>query len=180
MPDPARPLASALRDSPEAASLIARWEATQRAAQCIAPVCHSLASGFDPLDPGRCELRDAVLWLNPTSTAQSAKLRQAMPRLLLCLRSEGIQVYEIKFRVQPVVTPYPGQGSSGPSSTSEAWPSATDNAVDAVSELALTVGVSPLKLAVVRLAATLRKRLASDRNAQRDVPTALPSEPPTD
>jgi hypothetical protein len=180
VPDPARPIAAALRDSPEAASLIARWEATQRAAQCIAPVCRSLASGFDPLVPGRCELRDAVLWLNPTSTAQAAKLRQAMPTLLSCLRSEGVQVYEIKFRVQPVVTPYHGQGSGGPSSPFEPWPSASDRAIEAVSELALTVAESPLKWAAARLAATLRKRLASDRKAQLGAPTALPSEPPTD
>lgn len=164
MPDLARPIAAALRDSPEAASLIARWEATQRAAQCIAPICRSLASGFDPVVPGCCELRDSVLWLNPSSTAQSAKLRQAMPRLLSCLRSEGIQVYEVKFRVQPVVTPYPRQGSADPSSSSERWPTASARAVEAVGELALTVGISPLKYAVARLAATLRKRLTGDRN----------------
>ncbi len=45
-------------NAPEAARLLARWEATQRAARSIAPVCRSLASGFDPLVPGRCELRD--------------------------------------------------------------------------------------------------------------------------
>jgi hypothetical protein len=180
MADAARSIAAALRESPETASLIARWEATQRAAQCIAPVCRSLASGFDPLVPGRCELRDAVLWLNPTSTAQSAKLRQAMPTLLLCLRTKGVQVYEIKFRVQAGVMPYPGQGSHVPSSSSDSLPAASVRAIDAVSELALTVGASPLKLAAARLAATLRKRLVSDRNAQQNRPDALPSEPPTD
>jgi len=180
VPETARPIAAALRDSPEAASLIARWEATQRAAQCIAPVCRSLASGFDPLVPGRCELRDAVLWLNPTSTAQAAKLRQAMPSLLSCLRSEGVQVYEIKFRVQAGVTPYPGQGSGGPSSPAEAWPSAGERAIDAVSELALTIVDSPLKSAASRLASTLRRRLVRARKAQQSAPAAITSEPPTD
>jgi len=180
VPETARPIAAALRDSPEAASLIARWEATQRAAQCIAPVCRSLASGFDPLVPGRCELRDAVLWLNPTSTAQAAKLRQAMPSLLSCLRSEGVQVYEIKFRVQAGVTPYPGQGSGGPSSPAEAWPSASERAIDAVSKLALTIVDSPLKLAASRLASTLRRRLVRARKAQQSAPAAITSEPPTD
>jgi hypothetical protein len=180
VPDPARPIAAALRDSPEAGSLIARWEATQRAAQCIAPVCRSLASGFDPLVPGHCDLRDAVLWLNPTSTAQAAKLRQAMPSLLSCLRSEGVQVYEIKFRVQPGVTPYPGQGSGGHSSSAEAWPSASERAIDAVCELALTIGDSPLKSAASRLASTLRQRLVRVREAQQNAPAAIPSKPPTD
>jgi len=180
VPDPARSIAAALRDSPEAASLLARWEATQRAALCIAPVCRSLASGFDPLVPGNCELRDAVLWLNPSSTAESAKLRQVIPTLLSCLRTEGVQVYEIKFRVQPVAMPYPGQGSSHPSSPSEAWPTADSRAVEAVSELALTVGVSPLKLAITRLAATLRKRLVGGRSALHGGSDAMPSKPPQD
>jgi hypothetical protein len=159
VPEPARSIAEALRDTPEAAALLARWEATQRAARCIAPICRSLASGFDPLLPGCCELRDAVLWLVPASTAQSAKLRQAMPRMLSSLQAEAIKVYEIKFRVQPVAMPYPRQGSQVASSTAEAWPSPDERALRAVSELALTVGVSPLKSAAERLLATLRKRI---------------------
>jgi len=82
-----------LRDAPEAAHLLARVEATQRISRSIGPVCRSLASGFDPLLPGRCELRDDVLWLTASSTAQSAKLRQATPRLLTTLGGEGIRVY---------------------------------------------------------------------------------------
>jgi hypothetical protein len=160
VPEPARSIGSALRDTPEAAALVVRWEATQRAARCIAPLCHSLAAGFDPLLPGRCELRDAVLWLSPSSTAQAAKLRQAMPRLLSSLHSEAIQVYEIKFRVQAGEMLYPRQGSQVPSSSAEDLPVAGARAVDAVSELALTIGDSPLKSAAKRLADTLRKRLA--------------------
>ena len=57
MPHPApttpRLLAAVLRDSPEAASLLARWEATQRAALAIAPTCRSIV-GVDPLAPGVC------------------------------------------------------------------------------------------------------------------------------
>jgi hypothetical protein len=158
VPESARSVAETLRDTPEAAALLARWEATQRAARCIAPICNSLAAGFDPLTPGRCELRDAALWLIPASAAQSAKLRQAMPRMLSSLQAEAIKVYEIKFRVQPVVTPYPGQGSQGVSSSGEPWPSVGGHAISAVGELALTVKESPLKSAAEHLLATLRKR----------------------
>ena len=158
MPESARSVAETLRDTPEAAALLARWEATQRAARCIAPICGSLAAGFDPLTPGRCELRDAALWLIPASAAQSAKLRQAVPRMLSSLQAEANKVYEIKFRVQPVVTPYPGQGSHLASSSEERWPSVGRHAIGAVSELALTVSESPLKSAVESLLATLRKR----------------------
>jgi hypothetical protein len=155
---PAKPLAEVLRNSPEAATLLARWEATQRLARSIAPACRSLASGFDPLVPGRCELRDGVLWLTASSTAQSAKLRQATPRLLSTLGGEGIQVYEIRVRVEPGITGYPEQGSTPPSSQDAAWLRPASSAGETVGKLALTFRESPLKRAVERLAATLRKR----------------------
>lgn len=158
MSSPAKPLAEVLRSAPEAAALLARWEATQRLARSIAPVCSSLASGFDPLVPGRCELRDGILWLTASSTAQSAKLRQATPRLLSTLGGEGTPVYEIRVRVEPGITGYPEQGSSPPSSLDAAWLRPASSAGETVSKLALTVRESPLKRAVERLAATLRKR----------------------
>ena len=147
-----------LRDAPEAARLLARWETTQRIARSIAPVCRSLASGFDPLVPGRCELRDQLLWLTASSTAQSAKLRQATPRLMATLGVEGIQVYEIRVRVQPGFTGYPEQGTTKASSEDAAWLRPAPSAGETVGRLALAVRESPLKHAVERLAATLRKR----------------------
>lgn len=158
MSNPAQPLAEVLRNAPEAARLLARWEATQRAARSIAPTCRSLASGFDPLVPGRCELRDGVLWLSASSTAQSAKLRQSIPRLLKTMSSDGIQVYEIRVRVEPGITGYPEQGSTPPSSLDAGWLTPGSGAGETVGKLALTVRASPLKTAIERLAATLRKR----------------------
>ena len=158
MSSTSRPLSEALRDAPEAARLLARWEASQRIARSIAPVCRSLASGFDPLLPGRCEVRDNVLLLTASSTAQSAKLRQVTPRLLSTLGGEGIQVYEIRVRVQPGFTGYPEQGSAKPSSADAAWLHPAPSAGETVEKFALTVRESPLKHAVERLAATLRKR----------------------
>lgn len=163
MSSSARLVATALRDSPPAASLIARWEATQRAALAIAPACRIVA-GIDPLEPGVCELRGETLWLSLPSPSHSAKLRQATPRLLSTLAADGLRVYEIKTRVQPAVTSYPGDGSPEPSSSSSdpsqglPWPRTGKNAAATVAELVDAVGESPLKEAVRRLAATLRKR----------------------
>ena len=158
MSNPAQPLAEVLRNAPEAARLLARWEATQRAARSIAPVCRSLASGFDPLEPGRCELRDSVLLLTASSSALSAKLRQSIPRLLTTLGGEGIQVYEIRVRVEPGITGYREQGSTPPSSLDAGWLTPGSSAGEAMGKLALTVQDSPLKEAIERLAATLRQR----------------------
>jgi hypothetical protein len=151
-------VADALRDSPEAARLLARWETTQRVAHRLAPVCRSLASGFDPLAPGRCEWRDGVLWLAASSTAQAAKLRQATPRLLTTLDGEGLRVYEIRVRVEPGITGYPEEGTRPPSSSSATWLRPAESAGETVRELALTVRDSPLKRAIERLAGTLTKR----------------------
>ena len=158
MTSPAKPIAAVLHDSPEASHLIARWEATQRAVHCIDPVCRSLASGFDPLESGRCELRDDVLRLTASSAAQGAKLRQAIPRLLLALGSEALRVYEIRIRVEPGISGYPEQGSMTPSSTDAPWLKPSREAAVHVGEFALTVRESPLKKAIGKLAATLRKR----------------------
>ena len=164
MPRPAattaRLLAAVLRDSPEAASLLARWEATQRAALAIAPTCRSIV-GIDTLAPGVCELRGEILWLSLPSPSASAKLRQATPRLLSSLVADGLRVYEIKTRVQPAVTSYPGDGTVTPSSPPTpgmAWPGNGERAVAAVAELAGSIEESPLREAAKKLAATLRGR----------------------
>lgn len=160
-----RLVAAALRDSPQAAVLLARWEATQRAALSIAAACRSVA-GFDPVKPGACELRGETLWLNLPSPSHSAKLRQATPRLLSNLAASGVRVYEVKTRVQAAVTSYPGDGTGTPSSGSSpgiAWPLNDESAVAAVTELAASIAESPLKQAAQRLAATLRKRLTGGR-----------------
>ena len=158
MSSPARLIATALRDS-QAAALIARWEATQRAALTIATTCR-LTAGFDPCVPGACELRGETLWLNLPSPSHSAKLRQAAPRLLSMLAADGFKVYEIKTRVQPAVTSYPGDGSPLPSSCASGtpWPNTTARSAQAIAALAGSVADSPLKVATERLARTLRRR----------------------
>ena len=84
-----------------------------------------------------------------------------MPRLLSTLAADGLKVYEIKTRVQPAVTSYPGDGRLGGSSVSSPgmpWPESGKRAAASVAELAESVPESPLKAAAQKLAATLRRR----------------------
>ena len=162
----ARLVADALRDSPPAASLLARCEASRRAAEAIAPICRRL-SGFDPLMPGMCELRGETLWLNLPSPSYVAKTRQVLPRLLSALAADGMAVYEIKTRVQPAVMSYPTGGSVEGSSCPSpelAWPPSGRIASDSVAEMAGRLHDSPLKRAAQKLATTLRQRVAQPGN----------------
>jgi hypothetical protein len=164
MASPARPLAAALRDAPEAASLLARWEASQAISRVLAPLARSLAPGLDLLKPGCCELRDSILWIAVDSAAESAKLRQAAPRLLAELISHGMQVYEMKTRVQAGSTSYPGQGTAGASSLGLAYPPVTARGAAAVQEAADHMPASDLQSALKRLATTLDRRRERGRS----------------
>ncbi len=83
-----------------------------------------------------------------------------MPRLLSALAADGSKVNEIRTRVQPAVTSYPGDGRAEPSSDASSlhWPPNDERAVAAVVKLVDSVTDSPLKDAARRLAATLQKR----------------------
>jgi hypothetical protein len=67
-------------------------------------------------------------------------------------------VYEVRVRVQPGATGYPEQGSAPPSSQDAGWLKPGPGASEEVDQLARKVRESPLKRAVERLAATLKKR----------------------
>jgi len=154
----ARAIAEALRESPGAAALLARWETSQTISRLLAPVARSVAPSMDLLAPGRCELRDGVLWIAVDSAAESAKLRQATPRLLAALSTHGLQVYEIKTRVQAGGTSYPGQGREEASSTRQPFAAVTDRGVSAVEHAAEELPDSALGRALRRLATTLARR----------------------
>lgn len=159
----ARPIADALRESPGAAALLARWETAQTVSRVLAPLARSVAPGLDLLTPGRCELRDAVLWIAVESAAESAKLRQAAPRLIAALSAHGLQVYEMKTRVQASGTSYPGQGREGISSPEMSFAPVTERGVAAVESAARQLPDSALQRALQRLAATLQRRRGDDR-----------------
>lgn len=154
----ARAIAEALRESPGAAALLARWETSQTVSRLVAPVARSVAPGMDLLAPGRCELRDGVVWIAVDSAAESAKLRQATPRLLAALSTHGLQVYEIRTRVQAGGTTYPGQGREEASSTGLPFAAVTDRGVGAVEQAAEELPDSALGRALRRLATTLARR----------------------
>jgi hypothetical protein len=158
MSSAARAVAEALRESPGAAALLARWEAAQAVSRLLAPLTRSIAPGLDLLAPGRCELRDGVVWIAVESAAESAKLRQATPRLLAALSTHGLQVYEIKTRVQAGGTSYPGQGRDEASSRGLPFAAVTDHGVSAVANAAQELPDSALARALRRLAATLARR----------------------
>ncbi len=130
----------------------------QAISRVLAPVARSVAPGLDLLTPGRCELREGVLWIAVDSAAESAKLRQAVPRLLAELVAHGMQVYEMKTRVQAGNSTYPGQGTAGPSSIGLDYPPVTARGASAVQEAADHMPTSALQSALRRLAATLDRR----------------------
>lgn len=155
MSSPARPVAAALVDAPGAASLLARVEASQAAGRVLAPLVRALVPGLDLLPAGRCELRDAVLLITVDSAAEASKLRQAAPRLLAALASNGQQVYEMKTRVQAGISHYPGQGTAGDSSRGLDYPPVSATGVAAVRQAADQLPDSGLQRALGRLARTL-------------------------
>jgi hypothetical protein len=157
MPNSARHLFASLRDSPEASSLLERVELARKTGRLLAPLAESLAIGFDPTLPGRCELRDEILRLTVDSPAQAAKLRQAAPRFLSALRSQGIQVYEMRTQVQPVDTSYPGQGTAPPSTPGEGFPPINPETADRVTRAALSIHNGTLASALERLGLTLKR-----------------------
>jgi hypothetical protein len=164
MSNPPRAVADALREAPGAAGLLARWEAAQTIGRVLSPVMRSVAPGIASLAPGRCELRDGVVWIAVESAAESAKLRQATPRLLAALSAHGLQVYEIKTRVQAGGMSYPGHGRDPASSPGIPFAAVSDRGVGAVEDAARDLPDSALRRALQRLATTLARH--------RDTPPA--------
>jgi hypothetical protein len=170
---PTRSLAAALADSP-AASLLARLEQIQRIGRTLAGAAARVVPDFDACDPRAVALKGNVLILNVFSAAQAAKLRQAVPGLLLHLHQNSVQVTEIQVRVQPALTSYPEQPTTPePATRPRAAPSGPEGAADAegtarppvvagaqalADTLATTLPDSPLRRAAERLQAAFARR----------------------
>jgi hypothetical protein len=169
----ARRIDQILTDTPLAASLIARLTAARHAARIIAPVCAEVVPGFDPLRPGACDLRNAVLQVWLVSGAQATKLRQAIPRLKVTLQSNNIEVSEIKVRIQLGRLREP-LASKPPNSTGKAAQPAVftpqqkrqlHEITKFSSKLALTLPDSPLRRAIAGLGRVADERLARMRES---------------
>lgn len=169
-----RSLADALTAAPATAALLARVHASERVSAALAKLAPT--PGFNPNQPGRCEIRERTLLLRTTSAAIAAKLRQSLPSMLGGLQRQGFELIEIKVQVQPERTGYPmtgGATEAGAEMVSDGRLAASEtrsiqSARDFASKLALTLTDSPLKLAAQRLSRRLDE-LARTRQPARDV-----------
>jgi hypothetical protein len=162
---PSKSLSDALAESPVAA-LLARCRESEQAGRLIAGVLSDLGGQMV-----NCLIRDGTLLVSVTSTAQAAKLRQAVPRLLLLLREEGFDLNEIRVRVQlaaaadPNAVPPPERRANDTPAGPLALPEGGQarSALEFSEKLALTLRPSPLRDAALRLGERLRRQLARHR-----------------
>ncbi len=153
---PGKTLVEALAETP-AAALITRCERAELASRLI-----KAALGESSIPPGQsptfqCQIREHVLLVFASSAAQAAKLRQALPRLLAVIQERGLNLSEIRIRVQPgsMAEPISG-GASDRTESAQRRPSAAA-ALQMADRLARTLRPSPLRDAVERLARGLRR-----------------------
>jgi hypothetical protein len=151
-------LVEALAETP-AAALIARCECADLAARLILAALgeSSTRPGQSPII--RCQIREHLLLIFATSVAQAAKLRQAVPRLLAVLQARGLNLSEIRIRVQPSLSAEPTGGTpdrpSGSANALQLRPSTTA-ALQMAESLSANLRPSPLREAAERLARRLR------------------------
>jgi hypothetical protein len=167
----AKTIADALAEMPAVAQLLGRLQISQSVARTLAAASPPIGGGFDPLRPGACELRGGLLLLTAISPAQAAKLRQEFPRMQKLLERQGLELNEIRVRIQPAHLPYPEQVINGaqvraPDEAPSALPKRSRDVAAPLrfaEELALTLADSPLRDAIERLRATLRAGLTRNR-----------------
>ncbi len=150
-------LAEALAESP-AAALIARCERADLAARLILAALDESSTRPGQSPTIRCEIREHILLIFATSVAQAAKLRQAVPGLLAVLQARGLDLSEIRVRVQPSLSAEPTGGTpdqpSAAPNVGQFRPSAA--ALRLAEDLAVNLRPSPLRDAAQRLARRLR------------------------
>jgi len=171
----ARRLPDALAQSPAGAALVERFAASQRAAAAIEPECKRIVPDLAPKRSGVCDLHGSTLRVNARSSAQVAKLRQAVPRLLSQLRQQGLDVNEIKFGVQPRslssskwgTGPETNPGAQESVRRAPASGSDFEKAIGFASKLSLTLPNSPLRDAARRLLSSLKRGVARMRESNQ-------------
>ena len=158
---PTRSLAAALHDS-EAGPLLSRLALHQRIGAMITEALGPLAQDTGCAQTGAIELRGPVVVLRVSTTASAAKLRQTIPRILLHLQRRGMQVTEIRVKVQPAAGPTPMSGKNPEHDTALSQTVAAPHAAGTTGARALaealsnTLPDSPLQRAAERL----RERLS--------------------
>jgi len=158
---PPRSLAAALNDS-EAGPLLSRLAQHQRIGACIAEALGSLAEDTGCAGAGAIEQRGTLVLLRVSTTASAAKLRQTVPKILIHLQRRGIQVTEIRVKVQPAAFLQPINGNDPAHDEALSPHSPAGRGVDPgharalADALSSTLPESPLQRAAERL----RKALA--------------------
>ena len=145
-------LAAALAESP-AAPLLARLDATRAAVAVIAAAVAELTPDLDLARPGVADVNGEVLLIHAASAAQAAKLRQAVPSLLALLHQQGLDLSQIRLRVQPRSLPE-SRGDMTQIRQAQTQAPPADQARAAArfaEELAALLPESPLRQAVQRL-----------------------------
>jgi hypothetical protein len=162
VPFPARSAIAALTDS-SAAELLRKIAQMRQIAEIISPSLAQLTPGSGPLDPSMLLLKEDVLLIKARSSAHAAKIRQGFPGLLQLLQRRGVQVSEIRVRVQPDLPAYPEQGtnshadSAGARKPGSPPPVRREAALRFAHQLASTLPDGRLRQSAARLEAALRK-----------------------
>lgn len=149
----------ALAQSP-AAALIEHCTRADQAARLVASALGEPARSAASPPAFTCQIRKHTLIVFAASVAQAAKLRQRVPRLLAVLQERGLNLNEIRVRVQPgpsaetdpVVRTAPASTASNAAEARRA----TAATLAFADELARKLRPSPLREAAVRLARRLR------------------------
>jgi hypothetical protein len=161
---PTRSLAAALHDS-EASPLLSRLALHQRIGEYITETLGPLAQDTGCAQTGAIEQSGSAIVLRVATTASAAKLRQTIPRILLHLQQRGLQVTEIRVKVQPAAAQQPISGSDPADGVTLPTESASQSARNPAGARALADTLSrnlpdsPLQRAAERL----RDRLAGPK-----------------
>jgi hypothetical protein len=159
---PTRSLAAALHDS-EAGPLLTRLAQHQRIGACIAEALGPLAEDTGCAGAGAIELRATLVVLRVSTTASAAKLRQTVPKILLHLQRRGMQVTEIRVKVQPAASLQPIDGNDPKQDAALSMQSAAQPRIDPGQARALADALSnnlpesPLQRAAKRLRDSLSR-----------------------
>jgi len=158
---PGKTLSQALAETP-AAALISRCERADQAARLVTAAFADLSPLPAEIPAIHCQIREHLLLVFVPSAAQAAKLRQALPRLQAILQAHGLNLSEIRVRVQPSPSAETDSGGSSTrifaASTATRQAPPVEFALQFADKLVLTLRPSPLRDTAERLAQGLRSR----------------------
>lgn len=139
-------------DRSEESSIAEQLMGVRRVSRVIAPLLAGLPLGVDFTNLGNIRIRDNTIVLYVRSAAQSAKLRQLLPRISDALGRAGFrEPVEVRIRPEHTSIDMRQNRAIGEPRTGNA------SAAQELRLRAQTMPDSPLKTQLLRLAATLEK-----------------------